>query len=58
GQRLASVIPVSQIYQSVHLFPKFGPVVPQEWTSSSVLDDAPAFFVNLFLDHHNFVMLV
>ncbi|EPQ55470.1 hypothetical protein GLOTRDRAFT_24926, partial [Gloeophyllum trabeum ATCC 11539] len=52
GERLASIIPVSQIERSVHLLPKFGPVVPRDWTSSTVLDLAAAFFVNPFLDRH------
>ncbi|TFK53168.1 hypothetical protein OE88DRAFT_1626862 [Heliocybe sulcata] len=54
GVRLASVIPASQIMRSVHLLPKFGPVVPREWSSSTVLDSAPAFFVNPYLDRHSF----
>ncbi|KZT18176.1 hypothetical protein NEOLEDRAFT_1103767 [Neolentinus lepideus HHB14362 ss-1] len=58
GQRLASIIPVSQICRSVHLLPKFGPMVPRHWTSDSVLDDAPAFFVNPFLDRHTYVLLL
>ncbi|EPQ52542.1 hypothetical protein GLOTRDRAFT_79649 [Gloeophyllum trabeum ATCC 11539] len=58
GERLASVIPVCQIERSVHLFPKWGPVAPREWSSSTVLDSAPAFFVNPFLDRHTFVTLL
>ncbi|KZT27433.1 hypothetical protein NEOLEDRAFT_1061015, partial [Neolentinus lepideus HHB14362 ss-1] len=55
GERQASVVPVTQIERSVHLLPKFGPVVPREWSSSTVLDTAPAFYVNPFLDRHTFV---
>ncbi|EPQ49845.1 hypothetical protein GLOTRDRAFT_19078, partial [Gloeophyllum trabeum ATCC 11539] len=31
GERLASIIPVSQIYRSIHLLPKFGSSVPRTW---------------------------
>ncbi|EIN04772.1 hypothetical protein PUNSTDRAFT_75804 [Punctularia strigosozonata HHB-11173 SS5] len=44
----ASIIPIEQIMQSVHLFPKFGAKVPHDWTSDTVLDLAPSFFVNCF----------
>ncbi|KII92122.1 hypothetical protein PLICRDRAFT_103181 [Plicaturopsis crispa FD-325 SS-3] len=57
GQRIASIIPVSRIRRSVHLFPKWGPVAPREWKSSSVLDDAPAFLVNCWLDRHSYITL-
>lgn len=55
GERQVSIVPVSQIVRSVHLLPRFGPVVPRDWTSSTVLDRAPAFFVNPFLDRHTYV---
>ncbi|KAF8262583.1 hypothetical protein EI94DRAFT_1773159 [Lactarius quietus] len=41
-----SIIPVGNIQRSVHLLPKFGPVVPKEWTSDSILDRCDTFFVN------------
>ncbi|KAG1893091.1 uncharacterized protein F5891DRAFT_1208123 [Suillus fuscotomentosus] len=44
GERLASIIDVSDIRRSVHLFPNFGAVVPREWTSSTVLELCPSFF--------------
>ncbi len=50
GHRKASVIPISLIKESIHLFPKFGPVAPAEWRSSNVLEVAPAFYVNPFSD--------
>ncbi|PPQ73617.1 hypothetical protein CVT26_010525 [Gymnopilus dilepis] len=50
GEQQASVIPVSLIRQSVHLFPKFGPVAPVHWKSSNVLEEAPMFYVNPFSD--------
>lgn len=34
GERVASIIPVSSIRRSVHLFPKFGREVPDDWTSN------------------------
>ncbi|KZT19755.1 hypothetical protein NEOLEDRAFT_1077268, partial [Neolentinus lepideus HHB14362 ss-1] len=55
GDRLASVIPVLQIRRSVHLYPKWGPSVPRQWSSSSVLDDATVFYVNPFLDRHSYM---
>lgn len=50
GQRQASVIPISLIRQSVHLYPKFGAIAPAEWKSSNVLDLATSFYVNPFSD--------
>ncbi|KAF8878337.1 hypothetical protein BD779DRAFT_1474854 [Infundibulicybe gibba] len=41
GERVASIIPVSHIRRSVHLFPQWGRrAVPREWTSASVLEDS------------------
>ncbi|KZT23239.1 hypothetical protein NEOLEDRAFT_1069849, partial [Neolentinus lepideus HHB14362 ss-1] len=57
GERLASIVAVSQICHSVHLFPKFSPVIPWEWSSSTVLNDALVFFLNPFLDQHTFILL-
>lgn len=50
GARLASIIPVEDIERSCHLYPDFGPTAPREWTSSTVLDLCPSFFVNAFSD--------
>jgi hypothetical protein len=52
GERVSSVIPLSQIHRSAHLLPKFGPSAPAEWTSSNVLEMCPTFFVNSFNDRH------
>ncbi|KAH9011405.1 hypothetical protein EDB84DRAFT_1445164 [Lactarius hengduanensis] len=46
GGRICSIIPVANIWWSVHLIPKFGAVAPQEWTSNTVLDLANVFFIN------------
>ena len=50
GQRKASIVPISLIRESIHLFPKFGAVAPADWRSSNVLEVAPAFYVNPFSD--------
>jgi len=50
--QICSIIPLANICRSVHLFPKFGPFAPQEWTSSNVLDLCNTFFVNDFTDRH------
>lgn len=57
GGPICSVIPVANIRRSVHLLPKFGPVAPQEWTSSNVLDLCHIFFVNCFTDRHLYRIL-
>jgi len=50
GERRVSVIPVSLICSSVHLFPKFGPQAPVSWSSSNVLETASSFYVNTLSD--------
>lgn len=49
-ESVSSIIPVSQIVRSVHLFPKFGSVVPLDWTSDNVLEKCQTFYVNSFKD--------
>jgi hypothetical protein len=56
GQRIASIVPISHIYSSIHLFPKFGPIAPRHWTSSNVLDLCPKFFVNSTLNRYIFAL--
>ncbi|PPQ98035.1 hypothetical protein CVT26_003097 [Gymnopilus dilepis] len=57
GEQQASVIPISLIRQSVHLFPKFGPEAPVHWKSSNVLVEAKAFYVNPFSDRFQYSTL-
>ncbi|KAL0570267.1 hypothetical protein V5O48_011694 [Marasmius crinis-equi] len=52
GTRDSSVVPLTDIRRSVHLYPRFGPVVPPGWTSSNVLEEAKYFYVNCFSDRH------
>jgi hypothetical protein len=48
GGRVASTIPVSSIQRSVHLFPKFGQEVLEDWTLDNVLEKCSAFYLNPF----------
>ncbi|KAF9471791.1 hypothetical protein BDN70DRAFT_819556 [Pholiota conissans] len=48
--RQASIIPITLIRQSLHLFPKFGAVAPSLWKSSNVLDMSSIFYANPFSD--------
>jgi hypothetical protein len=57
GVQKASIIPIEHIRQSVHLFPKFGPIAPVQWTSSNVLDKAEVFYVNPFTDRFTYSTL-
>jgi len=53
GARVASIIPVSSIRRSVHLFPRFGRMrVPENWTSHNVLENCNTFYLNPFVDRH------
>ncbi|KAH7868146.1 uncharacterized protein C8R40DRAFT_1178180 [Lentinula edodes] len=54
GSRAASVISVEMIQQSVHLYPKWGGVVPSIWSYESVLDQSPSFLVSPFTDIHTY----
>ena len=57
GDRVTSIVPVSSIRRSVHLFPKFGPKVPEHWTSTNVLEECTTFYLNSFSDRHMYYHL-
>lgn len=50
--RVVSIEAVSSIRRSVHLLPKFGPKVPEHWTSANVLEKCPVFYLNPFSDRN------
>ncbi|KIL54913.1 hypothetical protein M378DRAFT_91716, partial [Amanita muscaria Koide BX008] len=54
--RLSEVIPVSNIVQSIHLFPLHGPAIPREWKSSTVLELCNTFLVNQFTDRRTYLL--
>lgn len=55
-RRHASVIPVTQIVCSCHLLPIWGKRADPTWTSNNVLDKCTRFFVNPYLQHHDFIL--
>ena len=55
GCRAASVIQVESIVCSVHLIPHFGPVIPREWNSFTVLKLCDNFYINPFADVQNYL---
>src|ERR1700760_725561 len=54
--RLASVIPVSAIGQSIHLIPLPGCSIPREWSSNTILDHCHNFLVNSFTDRRTYIL--
>jgi hypothetical protein len=58
GQRSARVIPVDPVARSIHLIPRFEPVVAQEWSSFNVLEHCQVFYVNPFVDVHSYLTFV
>ena len=57
GERLASIIPVNLIQQSVHLFPKWGRNTAggiSSRTSDNILEKCDVFYVNSFKDRHTY----
>jgi len=57
GDRVASIVPISLIRRSVHLFPKFGSKVPENWTSENVLEECTTFYLNQFSDRHMYYII-
>ncbi|KAI9437471.1 hypothetical protein H4582DRAFT_1815428 [Lactarius indigo] len=55
GHQRASIIPVSSILSSIHLFPRFGHCIPQEWNTYSVLELCHTFYVNPFSDRDTYL---
>ena len=56
GARIASIVPVTNIIQSIHLSPLPGSNIPLEWTSDSVLEQCWNFLVNSFADRHTYLL--
>ena len=57
GERVASIVPVSSIRRSAHLFPKFGRAIPEDWTSDNVLEKCSTFYLNPFADRNMYFIL-
>jgi len=57
GARVVSIIPVSSIRRSVHLFPKFGRAVLENWTLDSVLEKRSIFYLSPFVDRNMYFTL-
>ncbi|KAG2095162.1 hypothetical protein BD769DRAFT_1370063, partial [Suillus cothurnatus] len=54
GEKLASIVLLANIVHSVHLIPNFGAVVPQEWTSDTVLNNCDTFWLHSYIDRYTF----
>lgn len=52
--RIASIVPLTLVERSVHLFPKWGGAVPATWTSTNVLDECSTFYLNRTKDPHSY----
>ncbi|KAJ3780005.1 hypothetical protein GGU10DRAFT_397894 [Lentinula aff. detonsa] len=52
GGCLASVVDIERFICSAHLIPQFSHIANREWTSSTVLEECPSFFVNSHSDRH------
>lgn len=55
----ASIIPLSNIVQSCHLIPVYGShsATTLRWSPSAIVTEAPSFYLNPYLHHHDFYLL-
>ncbi len=58
GRRSACIIPVDSIVGSVHLLPRFGPIVPRGWNTFTVLDKCQSFYINPFTNNQSYLTFV
>ena len=56
ASRLASIVPVSCIEQSLHLIPLPGSSIPRDWSSDTILDHCQTFLVNSFTDRRTYIL--
>ncbi len=42
--------------RSIHLLPRFGPIIPHEWNAFMVLDKCQTFYINPFVDIQSYMM--
>ncbi|KAI0708896.1 hypothetical protein C8Q72DRAFT_878767 [Fomitopsis betulina] len=55
--KIASVVPLTLLERSVHLFPKWGGPVPTAWKSENILDECRTFYLNPTKDTHSYYNL-
>jgi hypothetical protein len=48
--RMASVVPLGNITQSIHLIPLVSSMMPRDWNSATVLERCQSFLVNSFMN--------
>ncbi|KAI0026892.1 hypothetical protein K488DRAFT_74991 [Vararia minispora EC-137] len=53
GEQVTSIIPIEEIWRSVHLIPKFGRKLNCAWTGASVLDECQEFYHRKGMTRHN-----
>ena len=57
SKQIASIVPISTIRHSAHLFPKFGSSVPEGWSSDNMLEKCGTFYLDPFTDRHMYFIL-